>query len=243
MNPQRIQKQTPEAAHPGKTRLKDTPPQQALQPSLFDAPPVALPDASGVTGVRVVMRGTDIVRGLSAQLPLFENAGSPGAGHQAIGRLVMRSTASLRLHPEIAKLGLGPTNERILELEKHGNAIFEQPHIITQDNVIIDGHARWRIASQQKRETLLCFEIQLSQQEALQRILENHSRTDWLHPISRVELARTLRTGYRDLARANQSAGGKNKASSNLTKDQRVDSRAKLAAIARVSTGRFTNAE
>jgi hypothetical protein len=28
-----------------------------------------------------------------------------------------------------------------------------------------------------------------------------------------------------------------------LTKDQRVDSRAKLAAIARVSTGRFTNAE
>jgi hypothetical protein len=39
----------------------------------------------------------------------------------------MRSTNTLKPHPSLLKLNLRPTNERLLALEKLGEAIFEQP--------------------------------------------------------------------------------------------------------------------
>lgn len=132
MNPRRIERQTSGAAHPGKTRLKVTPPQQAAQQSLFAALAVAPPDAS----------------------------------YQAVPRMVMRATDALKPHPSLLKQDLWPTNERLLALEKLGDAIFEQPLLITQENVIVDGYARWRIAHHQHRDTMLCQVCQLTEQEA-----------------------------------------------------------------------------
>jgi len=206
MNPHRAQSRTPEAAHPCKMRLQAVPLQQAAQQSLFDAPTVAPPDASG----------------------------------EAVPRMVMRRTDALKPHPSLLKQDLSPTNERLLALEKHGDAIFEQPLLITQENLIVDGYARWRIARQKQRNTLLCQVCQLTEQEALQRILQTHRRPEWLNAFSRVQLALDLEPWFREKARANQSAGGKDKVSSKLTEDRRLDCRKQIAALAGVCAGNVT---
>jgi hypothetical protein len=158
MNPQRIERKTPGAAHPGKTRLLATPPEPAAQQSLFAAPAVAPSDA----------------------------------GDEAASRMAMRSTDSLKPHSSLLKQDLWPTEERLLALEKLGEAIFEQPLLITRDNLIVDGYARLLIARRQQRATLLCIECQLTEQEALQRILQTHCRPQWVNAFSRLQLALDL---------------------------------------------------
>lgn len=206
MNPQRIQRQTPGAAHPGKTRLQAMPHEPAAQQSLFGALEVEPPEVS----------------------------------EQAAPRLVIRATDTLKPHPSLLKQNLWPTNERLLKLAGYGNAIFEQPLLITHKNLIVDGYARWRIARHQQRDTMLCQVCQLTEQEALQRILQSHRRPEWLNAFSRVQLALDLEPWFRERARANQSAGGKEKVSSKLTEDRRLDCRKQIATIAGVSTGNVT---
>jgi hypothetical protein len=125
-------------------------------------------------------------------------------------------------------------------LKIFGEAIFEQPLLITRDNLIVDGYARWLIARRRQRATLLCIKCQLIEQEALQRILQTHGRQEWLNAFCRVQLALELEPWFRAQAQANQSAGGKQKGSSTLTEDRRVDCRKKIAADAGVSTGNVT---
>ncbi len=202
MNPQRIARRRPEAAHSGKMRLHES----AAQQSLFAAPAAAPSDSVDAVAARMVMRGTD----------------------------------ALKPHPSLLKQNLWPTNERLLKLAKYGNAIFEQPLLITHENLIVDGYARWRIARQQQRDTILCQVCQLTEQEALQRILQTHRRPEWLNASSRVQLALDLEPWLREKARANQSAGGKEKVSSKLTEDRRLDCRKQIATLAGVSTGNVT---
>jgi len=206
MNPQRIQKQTPGAARPGKTRLQAMPREPAEQQSLFTALAVEPPDETG----------------------------------EAVPRMVMRRTDILKPHPSLLKQDLWPTHERLLKLAKCGNTIFEQPLLITHENLIVDGYARWRIARQKQRDTVLCQVCQLTEQEALQRILQTHRRPEWLNAFSRIQLALDLEPWLREKARANQSAGGKEKVSSKLTEERRIDCRKQIANLAGVSTGNVT---
>jgi hypothetical protein len=206
MNSQRVEKQTPGAEHPGKTRLQAVPPEPPAQQSLFAVPAVAPSDA----------------------------------GDEAAGRLAMRSTDTLKPHPSLLKLNLRPTEERLLALEKLSEAIFEQPLLITRENLIVDGYAHWLIARRQQRATLLCIECPLTEEEALQRILQTHRCQEWLNAFSRVQLAHELEPWFRAQAQANQSAGGKQKGSSKLTEDRRVDCRKQIATLAGVSTGNVT---
>jgi hypothetical protein len=164
-----------------------------------------------------------------------------GSGEQ-VGtvRMAMRSTDTLKPHPSLLKQKLQPAIERHLALEKLGEVIFEQPLLITQDNLIVDGYARWLIACRQQRATMLCQVCQLTEQEALQRILQTHRRPEWLNAFSRVQLALDLEPWFREKARVNQSAGGKEKASSKLTEDRRLDCRKQIAEAAGVCTGNVT---
>lgn len=189
-----------------------------------------------------VRRGKTRLLESAAQQSLFAApAAVPSdAGDDAAARMVMRGTDALKPHPSLLKQNLWPTNERLLALEKLGKAIFEQPLLITQGNLIVDGYARWRIARNQQRDTMLCQVCQLTEQEALQRILQTHRRPEWLNAFSRVQLALDLEPWFREKARANQSAGGKEKVSSILTEDRRLDCRKQIATLAGVSTGNVT---
>lgn len=178
----------------------------------------------------------------TTQQPLF---GLPTAvrsdrSYAVDDRLVMRSTATLQQHPSLHKLKLVPSEERLLPLEKCGEAIFEQPVLITHENLIVDGYARWFLARRQHRETLRCFTSQLSQQDALRRILQNQIPQRRLNGYCRIMLALDLEPWFRDRARANQIAGGKWKGSSNLTDDRRLDCCKEIAVAAGVSTGNVT---
>lgn len=155
-------------------------------------------------------------------------------------RFEMRPTDSLKSHPSILKQDLRPTNERLLALQNHGEAIFLQPLLITQEGLIVDGYARWLIAKRQRRAALFCQVCQLTEQEALQRILQTHCRPEWLNAFSRVQLALDLEPRFREKARANQSAGGKNKSSENLAEACWLDCRKQVATLAGVSTGNVT---
>jgi len=172
-----------------------------------------------------------------AQPSLFSD---PIAAPPDAVRMELRRTDALKPHSSLLKQGLSPTNERLLALEKLGAAIFEQPLFITQENVIVDGYARWRIAHRQQRDTLMCQVCQLTEQEALQRILQTHRRPEWLNDFNRVQLALDLEPSLREGARENQSAGGKYKVPSKLTEDRRLDCRKQVAALAGVSTGNVT---
>lgn len=178
----------------------------------------------------------------AAQQSLFgaPDVAPPDMSEQAAPRIVMRATDTLKPHPSLLKQHLWPTNERLLKLAEYGNALFEQPLLITHENLIVDGYARWRIARQQQRDTILCQVCQLTEKEALQRILQTHRRPEWLNAFSRVQLALDLEPWFREKARANQSAGGKEKVSSKLTEDRRIDCRKQIATLADVSTGNVT---
>jgi hypothetical protein len=178
----------------------------------------------------------------AAQQSLFDTpAVAPvEASVEAVPRLVMRRTDDLKPHPSLFNHGLSPTNERLLALDKLGETIFEQPLLITQENLIVDGYARWRVAHQHKRGTVLCQVLQLTEQEALQRILQNHCRPEWLNNFSRIQLALELEPWFQEKARLNQSNGGKNKGLSKLTEDRRIDCRKQIATLAGVSTGNVT---
>jgi hypothetical protein len=178
----------------------------------------------------------------AAQQSLFgaPDVAPPDMSEQAAPRIVMRATDTLKPHPSLLKQHLWPTNERLLKLAEYGNALFEQPLLITHENLIVDGYARWRIARQQQRDTILCQVCQLTEQEALQRILQTNRRPEWLNAFSRVQLALDLEPWFREKARANQSTGGKEKVSSKLTEDRRLDCRKQIANLAGVSTGNVT---
>jgi len=176
---------------------------------------------------------------LAAQHPLFAApvAAPSDASFLAACRLEMRRTETLKPHSSLLKQNLQPTAERLLMLEKLGNAIFEQPLLITNGNLIVDGYARWIVAKRKQRSTMLCQVCQLTEQEALQRILQKHRSPEWWNAFIRILLALDLERGLREEARANQSAGGKEKVSSKLTEDRRLDCRKQIAEAAGVSTG------
>jgi len=101
--------------------------------------------------------------------------------------------------------------------------------LITRENLIVDGYARWLIARRQQRATLLCIECPLTEQEALQRILQTHHRQEWLNAFCRVQLALDLEPWLRERALANQIAGGKKKALSKLTEAEKHNCREEIS--------------
>lgn len=168
---------------------------------------------------------------------------SPDASADEVDQIVMMRTDSLKPHPSMAKLKTMPPIARLQQLEKLPEVTFKDPLEITRDCVIIDGHARWLSARHLKRTTLPCIIRDLTEQEALQRILRTHRHTQWLNRFCRTQLALELKAWYRDRAQANQSAGGKGKGQSKLTQDKRFDCRRQIASDADVSTGNVTKVE
>jgi ParB-like chromosome segregation protein Spo0J len=120
---------------------------------------------------------------------------------------------------------------------------FSQPISITRCGVIIDGYARYELARRQGRQTILCLEYDLDEQEALRWLIQNHLPSKGLNGFSRSLLALDLEQPLQEAARANQQEGGRNKGSSKLTEAQAVDVRSETAATACVSSGNVTKAK
>src|SRR5450631_1212421 len=155
-------------------------------------------------------------------------------------RQVTRRVDDLRPHSGFVRHKLAPSIEKLSALAARGEAAFQDPLIITQNGTILDGHARWELARRQGCRTLNCLEREMTDEDALLHLLQNHRRSAGLNHYTRILLALDLEPWFKMQARSNQQRGGLMKGSSNLTKAERLDVRAKIASAAGVFLGNVT---
>jgi hypothetical protein len=124
-----------------------------------------------------------------------------------------------------------------------GTRPFSQPISITRSGVIIDGYARYDLARRRGRQTILCLEYDLDDEEALRWLIQSHAPSRGLNGLNRCLLALDLEQPLREAVRANRREGCRSKGSSNSAEAQTVDVRSKVAAIACVSSGSVTKAK
>jgi hypothetical protein len=157
-------------------------------------------------------------------------------------RIVAWQVRDLKPHSSYAQLGIKIPAYRLNELLELGEDAFIFPLFITSTGIVIDGYARLEIARLQGRETVMCVEFDIPEEEALRRLILCHRRLAGLPAFSRVKLAVPLAKSLKEKALQHQQNGGKNKGSSKLTEAQRIDVRKKIAAIIGISVGTLSHA-
>jgi hypothetical protein len=157
-------------------------------------------------------------------------------------RLVTLSIDQLSPHPSYVKHQLSASVAQLTALSALGDLASEQPIIVTQAGIVIDGYARWELARKQGRKSILCLEYQLSVEETLHRLIVSHRPSKGFTAYSRSLLALDLEPRLRERGRLNQQIGGQKKQASDLTEAQKVDARSEMASIAYTSTGSLTKA-
>lgn len=153
------------------------------------------------------------------------------------GRLVTRRVDDLHPHPSFLRHRLCVPVRQLSATIKAGQAVFQQPLEITQNNTIMSGYAQWESARLQGQATVFCLEYQLSEREALEWLLRRHRRSNGLSAFSRTLLALDLEPWLHEKARLNQQVGGQAKGLSKLAEAERLDVRSEIATAAGVSTG------
>ena len=96
-----------------------------------------------------------------------------------------------------------------------GEDAFLFPLIVTSDGIVIDGYARLEVARLQGRATVECIEYNISEEEALRRLLFCHRPSPGLPPFTRIAMARDLAKSFREKALQHQQAGGKSRVRQN----------------------------
>lgn len=154
----------------------------------------------------------------------------------------MLSLDRLCPHPSYVKHQLAVSAEQLTALSALGDLAFEQPIMVTQTGIVIDGYARWELARQQGRQNVLCLVYLLNEEESLRRLVLSHRPSRGFNGYCRSLLALDLEPSLREKARINQQVGGQKKGAY-LTEAQKVDVRSELATLAGVSTGNIRKAE
>jgi hypothetical protein len=155
-------------------------------------------------------------------------------------RTVVCSPHDLRPHPSYIRHGLTVPTCKLSALRESGELAFLEPLTITCERTIIDGYARWELARQAGRPSLLCIQYELSEAEALQWLLQRHGRSNGLNAFTRIILALDLEPPLTEKARSNQQIGGQRKGWAKLTKAEKVHVRSAIARAAAVSVGNIT---
>ncbi len=157
-------------------------------------------------------------------------------------RVMPWQVRDLKPHPIYAQLGVKIPASRLNELIELGEDAFVFPLSVTSTGIVIDGYARLEIARLQGRETVMCVEFDISEEEALRRLILCHRRLTGLPAFCRIKLALPMAKSLKEKALQHQQDGGKNKGSSKLTEAQTIDVRKKIAAVAGVSVGTLSHA-
>ena len=156
----------------------------------------------------------------------------------SLDRVVYRATTALHPHPRYQELR-GPTAATQVQRARRQAGPIQEPLLTTVDGTILDGHARWRVAIERHQPTLPCFEYDVTDDEALQVVIQRHRRSEGLNDYGRIVLALDLESYFRERRRGTPSTGHP-RPSSKLTNRERRDVRQNLAEEAGVSTGNVT---
>jgi hypothetical protein len=166
----------------------------------------------------------------------------PQLATSASVRVVPWQVRDLKPHPSYAQLGIKIPASRLNELLELGEDAFLFPLIVTSNGIVIDGYARLETARLQGRQTVMCIEFDIPEDEALRRLILCHRRLAGLPAFCRVKLALPLAKSLKKKALQHQQDGGKNKGSSKLTEAERVEVRKEIAAASGVSVGTLSHA-
>lgn len=150
-------------------------------------------------------------------------------------RIEQRDPSSLRAHPVLQRL-------RIAAPLPKGGSLQEFPEIpiITAAGIVLEGHDRVEAARRNGEPGLACLVYESSEDDALTWLLRRHRPCKGWNDFTRIVIALELEPTLRARASANQSRGGRDKGSSNLTEDERIDVRREVAQIAGVGVGNVT---
>jgi hypothetical protein len=108
-------------------------------------------------------------------------------------RVMPWQVRDLKPHPIYAQLGVKIPASRLNELIELGEDAFVFPLSITSTGIVIDGYARLEIAGLQGRETVMCVEFDISEEEAIRRLILCHRRLTGLPAFCRIKLALPMR--------------------------------------------------
>ena len=159
---------------------------------------------------------------------------------QPLGHWIERSTASLRPHPQYLELWGPVASTRVARVSQQVGPIVD-PLMTTTDGTILDGHARWQVAMQRQQTTVPCLVCDVSQEEALEIVIQRHRAAGGLNAYARILLALSLEAHLRKQTASSAATNvGGGTPSSNLTKRESRDVRRDIARIAGVSTGNVT---
>ena len=153
-------------------------------------------------------------------------------------RVVYRATTTLRPHPRYQELR-GPMAATRLQRAARQAGAIQEPLLTTVDGTILDGHARWQVAIDCEQSTLPCFVYDVTDDEALQVVIQRHRRSEGLNDYGRIVLALGLESYFRERRRPTGSTG-QPRPSSKLTNHEHRDVRKDIAGEAGVSTGNLT---
>jgi hypothetical protein len=155
---------------------------------------------------------------------------------------VRRNVRDLRPWPGFEDVRRPLAAQKLFAMAESGEAVFREPILVTQGGIILDGHARWVLAQQQRRETIECIEHTFrTEVDELQFLLLRHtSHAGSLTPFSRIVLARDLMPVFRVRARENQRTRVGGQLQSTLTQGEPFNVRQEIANLAQVSVGNVT---
>jgi hypothetical protein len=153
------------------------------------------------------------------------------------GRLITCRVDELHPHPGYIRHHIAVPVAKLAQLSGSSTFHSREPLQITHQRTILDGYARWELARRRAWPTLDCLEYELSEEEALLRLIQKHQRSNGLNAFCRISLALELEPWFKARARCNQQLGGQKKGSSNLSEADRLDVRSEIASAAGASTG------
>ena len=155
------------------------------------------------------------------------------------GRLVHRPPATVRPHRTYQACCGSIAATRVRRVAQQRGPIRE-PLLTTTAGIILDGHARWQVALDRQQPTLPCIEYDLTEDEALQSVIQHHRASEGLNDFCRIVMALALEPYFRECSHRRQRTTGARPPSSNLTNDEHRDVRKDIARVAGVSTGNVT---
>lgn len=154
-----------------------------------------------------------------------------------LGCLINRSVDQLRPHPSLVRLQIVPSARDLSAAIGNRSNANREPLTITQNGLILAGHAQWEIARREGERSLPCLQLNLTEEEGLLWLIQKHQRSRGINDFNRILLALQLEPWFKERARSNQQRGGQMKGSSKLTEADKLDVRSEIAAAAGVSVG------
>ena len=120
------------------------------------------------------------------------------------GRVVIRRGDDLRPHPSYIRHHLAVSTSALSALSEAGDLAFQDPIVITQEGIILDGYARIGLARRVGRLTLSCIQYEFTEPQSLQYLINRHRRFAGLNDFVRILLALDLEPWLAEKGRTNQ---------------------------------------